>query len=217
MLPEEIFTDAARSGARIFRNAREVIRTGRDRSTPRDVNTTVATAMLTPQGPILNSTSNSPTRNGNQDIVIPKRSIIATEARKAEPLDAPINRILAVHGHPTSIFSKVIGPKTVSGESANVYARKRMDFASNSVVAESPNFMDLGLSPAHTTGDLKSVISRATRIEGLKYSSDSLASKKGIEEVTFERVSEVQAYINYIKNLEFETMNVFERENISVT
>ena len=91
VLLKEVVTDAARSGARIFRTLRELSRTVRDGSTPRCVNTSVVTTRLTPINPIFNSTSNSPMMNGNQDIVNPRRSIIATEARNAKPLDAPIN------------------------------------------------------------------------------------------------------------------------------
>ena len=208
MLPKKIVMDVARSGTRIFRTPREVIQTGRDGYTPRDVNAAVTTARLTPSNPSFNSTSNFPTRNGNQYIVSPRRSIIATKARNAEPLEAPINRISAVHGHSTSIFSKLIGPKTVSGEIDDVYARKRMDFASNSVVAESPNLLDVGMSPANTTDKLKSVIGPATRGEGLTDISGWLTSRHGCEEVTVGRVSEAKAYSDYIKNSEFETTKV---------
>ena len=147
-----------------FRTPREIIRTGRDGSMPRDVNTAVSTARLNNPRPSFNSTFNSPTRNGNQDIVIPRQSIIATEARNKKPLNAPINRISAVHGYSTSIFSKVIGPKTVSGESADVYAHERMEFTSNSLVDKSPNFLDLGLSPANTTDNIKSIV--GPRVDG---------------------------------------------------
>ena len=89
-------------------------------------------------------------------------------ARNAKPLDAPINGFSAVNGHYMSTFSKVIGLKTVRIERVDVYTRKRKDFASNSVIGKSPNLMDLGLSPAHTTDKIKSVISPTTRVEGLK-------------------------------------------------
>ena len=189
MLPKKIVMDVARSGTRIFRAPREVIQTGRDGYTPRDVNAAVTTARLTPSNPSFNSTSNFQTRNGNQYIVSPRRSIIATKARNAEPLEAPINRISAVHGHSTSIFSKLIGPKTVSGEIDDVYARKRMDFASNSVVAESPNFLDLGLLPANIADKLESIISPTTIVKGLTDSSNWLASRHGCKEVTVGEVS----------------------------
>ena len=71
MLLKEIITSAARSDARILGNPREVRRTDRDGSTPRDVKTDVATARLTPPSQNFNITSDSPTRIGAQDIVNP--------------------------------------------------------------------------------------------------------------------------------------------------
>ena len=168
VLPKEIVADAACSGVHILWTPREVSHTGRDSSMPRDVNTAIVTAMLTLQSPNFIGTSDSPTQTGTQDIVSPRRSIIPQKGRNAEPLDAPINQFPAVHGHPTPIFSKAIGPKTVPKESTDVYACKRIEFASNSVVAEIPNFMDFRLSPANTTDKLKSVIGPNTRVERLK-------------------------------------------------
>ena len=92
-----------------------------------------------------------------------------------------------------------------------------MDFGINSVVAESPNFMDFRLFPTNTTDKLKSVIYPPTRVEKLTNGSDWLASRHDIEEVTVERVSEEKLYSDYIFKNEFETVKVFERENISVT
>ena len=151
VLPKEIVTDVMCRGARIFQTPREVSPTGRDGSTLWDVNTAVETARFTTPSPCFNNTSNSPTRNGNQDIVSQRRSIIAIKARNAKPLDTPINQNSAVLGHSTSIFSKVIGPKTVSEKVSDAYARIRMDLASNHVVAESLNFMGFRLSPVNTT------------------------------------------------------------------
>ena len=92
-----------------------------------------------------------------------------------------------------------------------------MDFASTSVVAESPKFMDLGLSPANTTGKLKSNIVPTTRVEGLTDGSGWPTSRHGYKEVMVGRMSEAKKFSDYIKNNEFETMKVFEQENISVT
>ena len=201
VLPKEIVTDAAHSGARIFQTPREVNRTGRDGSTPQEVNTAVATARLTLQSPNFIGTSNSPTQTGTQDIFRPRRSIISQKSRNAKPLDAPINRFLAIHGHPTPIFSKVISPKTVPDKNADFYAHKRMDLVSNSVVAEIPNFMDFSLSPANTTDKLKSVIGPTTRVERLTNICDWLESRHGCEEVTVGRVREAKAFSDYIKKL----------------
>ena len=128
VLPKEIVTDAACSGACIFWNPREVIRTDRVGSTPREVNTVLETNRLTLRIPYFISTSKSLKHTGNQDVVSTRRSVILKKGRNADPLDTPINRFSSIYGNPMPIFSKVIGPKTVSGESVDVYARKRMEF-----------------------------------------------------------------------------------------
>ena len=107
--------------------------------------------------------------------------------------------------------------ETVSDEVADVNPRKKMNFASNYVFGKTPKFVDLGLSPAHTTDKLKSVFNSATRAGGLKDNSDRIASRNSILEVTEGRVSKVQAYRDHIKNSDFETRNVFEQENIQLT
>ena len=205
VLPKASVTDVA------------VRRTGRYRSTSQDVNSSVVTAILNPLITSSNSTSISLARTGTQEIISPRRFIIAKRAKNSKPLDTPIIGFSAVHGQSTSILIKVIGLKTVLGESADVYARRMMDFARNSVISKSPNFMDLGLLPAHTMDKLDSVIDPATRVEGLKDGSDWLASMHGCKEVTVGRVSEAKVYSDYIKKSEFETTKVFERGNISVT
>ena len=88
-----------------------------------------------------------------------------------------------------------------------------MNFASNFVLSKNTTFVDLGLSPAHTSDKLNSAFAPSTRDGGLKDNYDWLAYRYGIAEVTEGRVSEVQTYSDYIKNSEFETMNIFEREN----
>ena len=90
-----------------------------------------------------------------------------------------------------------------------------MNFTSNSVFGETPKFVDLGMSPAHTTDKLKSVIVPATRVEGCLDHSNWLASRHRIAEVTADRASEAKLYSDYIKNSESETMTVFEQENNS--
>ena len=105
----------------------------------------------------------------------------------------------------------------VSAEVDDVNPRERMNFGSNSVSGKTPKFVDLGLSPPHTTDKLKSVIGPATISVGLADKSDWLVSRHRIAEVTGEIVSKVQAYRDYIKKSEFETRNVCERENIKLT
>ena len=92
-----------------------------------------------------------------------------------------------------------------------------MNFASNSVFIVTPKFVDLGLSPSHTADKIKSIFAPALRAVELKDNSDWLASIHSIEEVTADRVNKAKESSDYIKNSEFETMNVFEQENNSGT
>ena len=107
--------------------------------------------------------------------------------------------------------------ETVSAEVADVNLCERVNFASNSVFGKNPKFVDLGLLPAHTADKLKSIFVSTTRARGLTDNSDRLTSSHGIEKVTADRASEAKAYSDFIKNSEFETMNVFEFENNSKT
>ena len=128
VIPKYIVTEAVRSGARILQTQREVSRTGRDGSTPIDVNTAIVTVRLTLKSPNFIDTSDFPTWTGNQDIVSPGRSVFAQEAQNSKPLHVPINQFLAVHGHYTPIFSKVIGPKIVPGTSGDVCALESVNW-----------------------------------------------------------------------------------------
>ena len=91
--------------------------------------------------------------------------------------------------------------ETVSAEVADVNPSERMNFASNSVFGETPKFVDLGLSPAHTVDKLKSIFVPSTRAGELADNSNGLASSHGIAKVTDDRVSEAKAYSDYIKIL----------------
>ena len=110
-----------------------------------------------------------------------------------------------------NIFSKAIGRKTVSDKITDVYARKRIDFGSNSVLSKIPNFMDFGLSPANTPDKINSIIFPTTRVVRLKNGSGWLAPRHDIEEVMAERVIKAKEYSNYILN-EFETMKFLSRK-----
>ena len=92
-----------------------------------------------------------------------------------------------------------------------------MNFASNPVLGESPKFVDLRLSTAHTADKLKSVIGPVTRAGGLTDNSDRLTPSHGISKVAADRVSEAKAYSDYIKNSGFETMKFFEFKKNSGT
>ena len=155
------------------------------------------------------ATSVSPTRIGNQDIFSPSDPSTARRGRNAEPFDASIHGFSAVNEHSMSYFSGISGVETVSAEVADINPRERINYASNSVFGETPKFVDLGLSPAHTADKLKSIFFPATRVGGLTDNSDGLTSSHSIAKVTADRANEAKAYSDYIKNSEFKTMNVF--------
>ena len=215
VLPKASVTDPARSCAHIFRTPGKVSCTGRYDSTLWDVNSDANYRLSSPI-PDSNPDSVSPARFENQEVISPSHPSIAKRGRSSEPFDAPIDGSLAGNGHCTSYFSGVICLEAVSRKVTDVNAHKRMNFARNSVLGEIPKFVDLGLSPNNTSDKLNSVFAPATRTEGFTYNSDWLASRHGIEYFAEGRVSEVKAYRKYIKNYEFETMNVFERGDISL-
>ena len=74
--------------------------------------------------------------------------------------------------------------EAVSGEVSDINARERMNFASNSVLGETPKLVDLGLSPANTADKLNSVLTPATRYEGFIDRYNWLTSGYRISEVT---------------------------------
>ena len=161
----------------------------------------------------------SPEKFRDQDIINPRHpgGIIKGD-RNAEPFDAHVNVNSTKNSDPmTSYFSGVSGAKTVSAEVADVNPCERVNFASNSVFGKNPNFVDLGLSPAHTADKPKSVISSTTRVGGLKNNTDGLTSRHRIVEVTADRVSEAKRYSDNIKNSDFETLIFFEIRNNSGT
>ena len=145
VLPKASVTDATRSCARIFCTPRKVIHTGRDGSMPWDVNSSETNPRLNYTSPVSNPNSISQVLFGKQEVFIPSHSNISKRDRNAEPLDAPIDGYLAVNGHSTSFFRKVIGLEIVPREVVNVNACERMNLASNSVLGESPKFVGLGL------------------------------------------------------------------------
>ena len=91
---------------------------------------------------------------GSHKIEGPRRSIIPQEVRNADTINASINRFPAEHRNPTPGWSKLIGSKKISNESADVYALVRMNFGSETFLSKSPNFINCGLSSVNKTNEL---------------------------------------------------------------
>ena len=199
VLSKEIVTDAARSGAHIFRTPRDVSRTGRDGSTPRDVNTSIVAARLTPPIQIFHSTSDFPTRTGTQEIINPIGPAGPQWISKAKKLKTSINYFFAENRGPKPSFSKVVGCKDTADPRVDVNSRCGMNFGSDFVVTPNQNFVDFGIASVNTTDKLGSVSVPTTRVGIPKNSSDWLQQRHDFEEATADRVSETKENINYIK------------------
>ena len=108
ILSKEIVTDAAHCGAHIFQTLRRVSRTGRDSTMPRDKNTVVAAASSTVPVQICNSTTDSPIRNMNQEIINPIGALSRQWTRDAMKLKNSIDGCFAEDRGLKPIFSKVL-------------------------------------------------------------------------------------------------------------
>ena len=188
VLSEEIFTGAAPSASHVFKDPPVVIWKVASRPIPIYMNTIGVSPRATTQFMTITGTSAPPIHIRCQEIGSPRGSIGPHEVINSHPFKTSINLFSPEHGHPTPIFSKVIGRKIVPDESADVYARKSMDFGSNSILSESPNFMNFGLSPANTPDKLNSVLSPTTRVESLTNGSYWILPRHDIEIIMLERV-----------------------------
>ena len=69
---------------------------------------------------------------------------------------------LRKNGDSTSFFSHIVGLEAVSGEVADVDARERMNFASNTALGETPKFVDLWLPTVNTADKINPVFTPVT-------------------------------------------------------
>ena len=189
VLTEEIITGAAFSSARVFKDPPGVNWKVTSRPIPTEMSTVGVSPISSTQVMTGSGTSEPPIRIRSQGIGSPRGSIVPQKVRNANPFKTSIYQLSPKHGHPTPIFSKVMFCKIFPDESANIYARKRMDFRSNYVVAKIPNFIDFGLSPANTPYKLKCIIFSTTKVGRLTNCSYWLLPMHDIEEVRAEIVS----------------------------
>ena len=202
---KEIVTDAARSGARIFKDAMVVNCKDTYRTIQRDGNNSGMPPILTTQVQIGAGTSVYLTRMGSQDIDSPSGSIGPQEVRDAQPLDTSIIGIYAEHMEPAPTWSKATVRKFSDKSSSDVYSRCWMKLMHDAVLTESPNFINLGLSYVHTLDELISVFITITRIVRLTDGPNWLPTGHIIGEVTADRVSRMRSEQNYSAKTDFET------------
>ena len=172
ILLKDIVTDAARSAARVFKYPPVVNWKDKHGMIPRDVNTATMPPRATTPVRIGAGTLVYPTRMGIQDIGSPRRSIGPQEVRNAEPLHTSINGIYSKHRDPAPTWSKVTSHKLSDESISDVYSRCRMNLAHDTILTESPNFMDLGLLSVHTTDELRYVFIFTNTIGSPAYGSN---------------------------------------------
>ena len=166
---------------------------------------TIGSTRLT--SPVWNggNTTGSPSRTGNQDIIISRGSISPQWSRDAWPLYTSINGINSKHRDPAPIFSKVIGRKFTDESSANVNLRCRMIFEIDTLFKESPNLVNLGLKSICTSNELVSVFIPTTRIGMPTDGPNWIPTRYIIGEVTADRVNRKGSEQDYIAKTDFET------------
>ena len=97
---------------------------------------------------------------GSLEILNKHGSTGSVEIGDTQKFDTSIDEHLAKDGDPTSIFSKVIGQELSHGSSSNIYLRCQMDFTSNAVRTEAPNFVNLGLPAVNTSDEFNTFVTR---------------------------------------------------------
>ena len=204
IISKDIVTDAAFSAARVFRTPADVSRHGKDGKNPWDGNTAIGYTRLDPPVWIGGSTTGYPIMTGSQDIIIPRGSIGTQWSRDAQPLDTSVNGIDSKHRDPAPTWSKVIGRKFTDKSITNVNSRCRMNLTCNTVLPESPNFVNLGLSSVHTLDELGYVFIPTTIIGRDIDGSNWLPPGHCISKVTADRVIRTGSEQGYNSKNDFE-------------
>ena len=215
VLHKEIVTGTTRSTAGVLKDFLVKNWNNASGPIPVDRNTFGITPRTTTQFISVTGHSAPPISIGIQKIEGPRRSIIPQEARNSEPIDASVNRYPDKYRDPTLGWSKKIGSKLVTDESVDVYARGRMNFGSDTVLSEDPNFMNFRLSTVNTMDKLRSVIVPTIRVGGPKNGSNWIQPRHDIEEATADRASKTKGNNHFTFKIYFETMREvqdFERE-----
>ena len=86
------------------------------------------------------------------------------EIGDTQKFDTSVDGNLAEDGDSKKIFSMVIGRELSHSSSANIYSRCRMDFTSNAIGTEGPNFVNLGLQDVSASDEFNPFGIPTTRV-----------------------------------------------------
>ena len=100
---------------------------------------------------------------GRLDVLNKWQSTSPSVSRNTQTFDASVDGNLSNDRDSTSVFSKAIGSELFDSLSAKIYLRCQMDFTSNAVRTEVPDFVDLGLLAVNASDKFKTFGNPATR------------------------------------------------------
>ena len=101
---------------------------------------------------------------GSQEIISKHGSTGSVETGDTQNFDTYIDESLDKNGNSTPIFSKAIGRELFHNSSSDIYLRCRVEFTSNVVGTEAPDFMLLGLPAVNTSNEVMSFGTPNTRV-----------------------------------------------------
>ena len=214
-------TDTACSSAHVLWTPGHVIRMGREGNTPH--NGDVVESPPQDNGLVLIGDIFVPPTMGNsgsQDIIKKRKSTSPSVGRKCKTFDASVDRNLNNDRDSVAIFRKVLGCELSGSLLAKIYSRSRVDFTSNAIATEAPDFVHLGLPTTNASDERNPFDTPATRIIRLMYGSHCYALGLVFGEFTAVVMSGTRSEQNYSQRSNFETRREnqeFGHKNISMS
>ena len=134
---------------------------------------------------------------GIQEIISKHGSTGSTEIGDTQKLDISIDESLAKNGDYMPIFSKVIRQELSHDNTDYIYLRCRLDFTSNAVGTEAPDFMHLGIPAINTSDELRSFGTPTTIVRRPTDGSNWYKTGNVFGEVTVDGMSRTRSEQNY--------------------
>ena len=166
---KEVVADVTRGSVRVNRNPRHVSQTGRDNTIPCDTGLAVSYKPVPPSVLIgIPTIYPACETSGRSQVGKKRQSTSPDEVRNAQKLDTTVDRKFPNDQDYASIFRRVIGHELSQGSSDYLYLSCLMNFSSNIVQSEAPQFVDLGLPAVNTSNEFCIISTPATRIRSPK-------------------------------------------------
>ena len=158
--------DMARGSARVNQTPRHVIRTGRDSSTQGGTCIAVISTHVNYQV-LLGRPTVSPSCgiSGRSQVGKTRESTSQDEIRNAQKLDTAVDIKLPDDWYSESVFIKVIGRELSHISNDDLYLRCWMNFLSNVVQTEAPQFVIFGIPAFNTSNEFIILRTPATRFK----------------------------------------------------